>query len=77
MSEGTIQPSRIPAKTRRAIAITNAMPRARQERKVMERDPDEDPRLSSGRAVAAAFLLFGLILIAVFLFFVVLIQRVC
>jgi hypothetical protein len=39
MSEGTIQPSRIPAKTRRAIAITNAMPRARQERTVMGRGP--------------------------------------
>jgi hypothetical protein len=38
---------------------------------------EEEPRLSSGRAVAAAFLLFGLILIAVVLFFVVLIQRVC
>jgi hypothetical protein len=39
MSEGTIQPSRMPAKTRRAIAITNAMPRARQESTVMGREP--------------------------------------
>jgi hypothetical protein len=36
MSDGRIQPSRIPANTSRPTAITNAMPRARQDKAVTE-----------------------------------------
>jgi hypothetical protein len=39
MSDGRIQPRRIPAKTSRPTAIANAMPSARQERAVMGRKP--------------------------------------
>ena len=40
-------------------------------------DQDERSRLSSGKAVAAAFLFFGLLLGAGLLFLIVLIQRAC
>ena len=40
-------------------------------------DEDERSRFSSGKAVAAAFLLFGLMLAAGILFLAVLIQRAC
>jgi hypothetical protein len=40
-------------------------------------DEEERSRFSSGKAVAAAFLLFGLLLAAGLLFLIVLIQRAC
>jgi hypothetical protein len=40
-------------------------------------DEEEQHRYSSARAVAAAFILFGVILAALFVFVFVLIQRAC
>jgi hypothetical protein len=41
------------------------------------RDEDEKARYSSGKAVAATLMLFGIILVAILLFAVVLVQRAC
>jgi hypothetical protein len=48
----------------------------RGPRKLM-RDEDEKARYSSSKAVAATFMLFGIVLVAVLLFAVVLVQRAC
>ncbi len=40
-------------------------------------EEEDRARLSSGKAVAAAFLLFGLLLLAGLVFLIVLIQRAC
>jgi hypothetical protein len=40
-------------------------------------DEEEQRRYSSGKAIAATFILFGVVLTALFIFIVVLIQRAC
>ena len=41
------------------------------------RDEDEKARYSSSKAVAATLMLFGIVLVAILLFAVVLVQRAC
>lgn len=49
---------------------------AREPLRLM-RDGDEKARYSSSKAVAAALMLFGIVLAAILLFAVVLVQRAC